>query len=161
MTLPDSLPYRLGVGLVLFNPAGLVWVGRRLDQREEAWQMPQGGIDEGERPEQAALRELHEEIGTRSAEIVAESGDWLTYELPPELVGIAWKGRYRGQKQKWFALRFTGRDEDIDIATEHPEFAEWRWVAFERLVELIVPFKRDLYTRVTAEFAELARRMRP
>ena len=122
--------------------------------------MPQGGIDEGETPEQAALRELEEEIGTASAAIVGESKDWLTYDLPPELVGVAWKGRYRGQKQKWFALRFTGSDDEIRIDTEHPEFAEWRWVEFDRLIELIVPFKRDLYAQVTAEFAALAERMR-
>jgi len=156
----SSLPYRQGVGLVLFNPQGLVWVGRRIDQKEEAWQMPQGGIDEGETPEEAALRELEEEIGTGSAVIVGESKGWLTYDLPPELVGVAWKGRYRGQKQKWFALRFTGSDDDIRIDTEHPEFAEWRWVPFDRLVELIVPFKRDLYRQVTEEFAALAARMR-
>jgi len=155
-----TLPYRKGVGLMLFNPVGMVWVGRRLDQQGEAWQMPQGGIDEGETPEQAALRELEEEIGTASAVIVGESKGWLTYDLPPELVGVAWKGRYRGQKQKWFALRFTGTDEDIRIDGEHPEFAEWRWVEFDRLVELIVPFKRDLYAQVTAEFAGLAKRMR-
>jgi len=155
-----SLPYRLGVGLVLFNAEGLVWVGRRLDQKGDAWQMPQGGIDEGETPEQAALRELEEEIGTARADIIAESKDWLTYELPPDLLGVAWKGRYRGQKQKWFALRFTGQDADITIETEHPEFAEWRWVAFDRLVELIVPFKRDLYRQVTAEFAGLAKTLR-
>ena len=155
-----TLPYRKGVGLMLFNPVGMVWVGRRLDQQGEAWQMPQGGIDEGETPEQAALRELEEEIGTASAVIVGESKGWLTYDLPPELVGVAWKGRYRGQKQKWFALRFTGTDEDIRIDGEHPEFAEWRWVEFDRLIELIVPFKRDLYAQVTAEFAGLAKRMR-
>jgi putative (di)nucleoside polyphosphate hydrolase len=158
---PNSLPYRSGVGLVLFNAEGLVWAGRRLDQKGDAWQMPQGGIDDGETPEQAALRELEEEIGTGAAEIIGQSRDWLTYELPPELVGVAWKGRYRGQKQKWFALRFTGRDADINIETEHPEFAEWRWVPFDRLVELIVPFKRELYLQVTAEFAELAKRLRP
>ena len=145
---------------MLFNPAGLVWVGRRLDQKGDAWQMPQGGIDQGETPEQAALRELEEEIGTASAVIVDESKGWLTYELPPELLGVAWKGRYRGQKQKWFALRFTGSDDDIRIDGEHPEFAEWRWVAFDQLIELIVPFKRELYEEVTAEFAELAKRMR-
>ncbi len=156
----SDLPYRLGVGLVLFNADGLVWAGRRLDQKIEAWQMPQGGIDDGETPEQAALRELEEEIGTGKAEIIAESKDWLTYELPPELVGVAWKGRYRGQKQKWFALRFTGRESDIRIDTEHPEFAEWRWVEFEQLVELIVPFKRALYQQVTAEFAALAKTLR-
>ena len=160
MNSPESLPYRSGVGLVLFNPQGLVWVGRRLDQKGEAWQMPQGGIDEGETPEQAALRELEEEIGTARAEIVGETAGWLTYDLPPELVGVAWKGRYRGQKQKWFALRFTGSDADISIETEHPEFAEWRWLEFDRLMEVIVPFKRDLYAQVTAEFADLARRMK-
>ena len=157
----SNLPYRLGVGLVLFNAEGLVWAGRRLDQKGDAWQMPQGGIDDGETAREAALRELEEEIGTGKAEIIAESRDWLTYELPPELVGVAWKGKYRGQKQKWFALRFTGRDQDISIETEHPEFGEWRWVEFDRLIELIVPFKRDLYAQVTAEFAALAKRMRP
>ena len=146
---------------MLFNPAGLVWVGRRLDQKGDAWQMPQGGIDQGETPEQAALRELEEEIGTASAVIVDESKGWLTYELPPELLGVAWKGRYRGQKQKWFALRFTGTDDEIRIDGEHPEFAEWRWVEFGQLIELIVPFKRGLYEEVTAEFAALAKRMRP
>ncbi len=156
----SDLPYRLGVGVVLFNPAGLVWAGRRLDQKAEAWQMPQGGIDDGESPREAAFRELGEEIGTSSAELIAESRDWFTYELPPELLGVAWKGRYRGQKQKWFAARFTGQDSDIDIETDHPEFAEWRWVPFERLVDLIVPFKRDLYAQITAEFAELARQLR-
>ncbi|HMA50143.1 MAG TPA: RNA pyrophosphohydrolase [Magnetospirillaceae bacterium] len=156
----STLPYRLGVGLVLFNAEGLVWAGRRLDQKIEAWQMPQGGIDEGETPEQAALRELEEEIGTGKAEIIAESKDWLTYELPPELVGVAWKGRYRGQKQKWFALRFTGEDADIRIDTEHPEFEDWRWVDFDQLVELIVPFKRALYEQITAEFSDLAKTLR-
>ena len=157
---PNSLPYRSGVGLVLFNAQGLVWVGRRLDQKGDAWQMPQGGIDEGETPEQAALRELEEEIGTGRAEIVGETEGWLTYDLPAELIGVAWKGRYRGQKQKWFALRFTGSDKDIRIDTEHPEFAEWRWLEFDRLMDVIVPFKRDLYAQVTSEFADLARRMK-
>jgi len=157
----SQLPYRLGVGLMLFNPAGQVWVGQRLDQPADAgWQMPQGGIDDGETPEQAALRELGEEIGTDKAEIIAASRDWLTYELPPHLLGVAWKGRYRGQKQKWFALKFLGTDADIDIAAEHPEFGSWRWVEFAHLVELIVPFKRDLYLQVTAEFAGLAESLR-
>ena len=156
-----GLPYRLGVGLMLFNPAGQVWVGQRLDQPAGAgWQMPQGGIDEGESPEQAALRELAEEIGTDKAEIIAESRNWLTYELPPDLVGVAWKGKYRGQKQKWYALKFLGTDADIDIEAEHPEFGSWQWADFDRLVELIVPFKRDLYKQITAEFAELAETLR-
>jgi putative (di)nucleoside polyphosphate hydrolase len=155
-----SLPYRPGVGLMLFNPAGQVWVGRRIDQQAGGWQMPQGGIDAGETPRVAALRELAEETGTDKAEIIAESSGWMSYELPPELLGIAWQGRYRGQMQKWFALAFRGRDSDIDIKTPHAEFGAWRWLAFDQLVPLVVPFKRTLYQRVTAEFAGLAARLR-
>lgn len=154
---PATLPYRLGVGLVLFNAKGLVFGARRIDTEMDAWQMPQGGIDDGETPEQAAMRELEEEIGTAKAEIIAATQDWLSYDLPRELVGNVWKGRFRGQKQKWFALRFTGTDSDIDIHTAHPEFSEWRWLPLEDLVELIVPFKRDLYQAVAAEFAPLAK----
>jgi len=152
-----DLPYRQGVGLALFNAQGLVFAARRIDTDGLAWQMPQGGIDKGESPETAALRELEEEIGTAKAEIIATSQDWLTYDLPKDLVGKLWKGKYRGQKQKWFALRFTGSDSDININTKHPEFCEWRWVRFDELVDLIVPFKRDLYRAVVAEFADLAR----
>ncbi|MDD3444326.1 MAG: RNA pyrophosphohydrolase, partial [Zavarzinia sp.] len=119
--------------------------------------MPQGGIDEGEEPQTAALRELGEEIGTEKAEIIAESTDWLTYDLPAELVPQVWKGRYRGQRQKWYAMRFLGTDADIDIATKHPEFAAWRWVEHQTLPDLIVPFKRSLYEAVVAEFAPLCR----
>ena len=156
-----TLPYRFGVGLMLFNTKGLVWVGQRLDQPQTAgWQMPQGGIDDGETPREAALRELREEIGTDKAEIIAESKDWLTYDLPPELVGVAWQGRYRGQKQKWFALSFKGADSDIDLNGPHPEFGAWAWVEFADLVSLIVPFKRALYERITTEFADLAHRLR-
>ncbi len=153
-----SLPYRRGVGIVLFDKAGRVFAARRLDTAD-AWQMPQGGIDAGETPRQAALRELEEEIGTAQAEFLAETEGWLTYDLPDDLVGKVWKGRYRGQTQKWFAFRFTGGDADIDINTAHPEFAEWRWVPFDRLVELIVPFKRELYRAVCSEFAALARKL--
>lgn len=159
MNLPahaSTLPYRRGVGLMLFNPQGLVFVGRRNDT-VDAWQMPQGGIDEGETPVQAALRELEEEVGTAHAEILAESPEWRQYDLPPELVGKVWKGRYRGQVQKWFALRYAGRDCDIDIRTKHAEFSDWRWVRYDQLIELIVPFKRELYSAVIAEFATLAR----
>lgn len=151
----SALPYRPCVGIMLINPAGLVFVGQRLDNMVEAWQMPQGGIDEGEAPEQAALRELGEEIGTEKAEIIAESADWLTYDLPHELVPKVWKGRYRGQRQKWYAMRFTGTDRDIDINTKHPEFAAWRWAPHHELPGLIVPFKRALYEAVVAEFAPL------
>jgi putative (di)nucleoside polyphosphate hydrolase len=152
---PESLPYRPCVGLFLYNRAGLVFVGER-DDMPGAWQMPQGGIDRGETPAMAALRELHEEVGTRQAEIVAESADWLTYDLPPALLGRVWRGRYRGQRQKWFALRFTGGDTDIALdATAHPEFVAWRWVAARELPGMTVAFKRAVYERVVAEFAPL------
>lgn len=147
--------YRRGVGIMLLNRDGKVFVGRRVDQDEEAWQMPQGGIDAGESPRRAAFRELKEETGTDKAEIVAESARWLTYELPAKLRGRLWRGRYRGQKQKWFAMRFKGRDGDIDLATHHPEFDAWQWVGHERLETLIVPFKRQLYRDIVAEFAHL------
>ena len=123
-----ALPYRPGVGIFLLNAVGEVFVAQRIDTRQEAWQMPQGGIDDGETPRQAALREMAEEIGTNKAEILAESRHWLSYDLPPELVSKVWKGRYRGQKQKWFALRFLGEDSDIDLATPEPEFLSWRWL---------------------------------
>jgi putative (di)nucleoside polyphosphate hydrolase len=120
--------------------------------------MPQGGIDRGEDPRQAALRELKEEIGTDRAEIVAESESWRAYDLPRELQGVLWGGRFRGQTQKWFLMRFTGSDEDIDIATQHPEFLEWKWVEVADLPRLIVPFKRKIYEEVVAEFAPLIER---
>ncbi len=152
-----ALPYRKGVGAMLVDRRGRVFVARRRDMISEAWQMPQGGIDAGETPRQAALRELKEEIGTDAAEIVAESKGWLAYDLPPELVPRIWGGRYRGQKQKWFLLRFTGRDSDIDIETEDAEFLDWKWAALETLPDLIVPFKRKLYKDLIAEFGPLIR----
>jgi putative (di)nucleoside polyphosphate hydrolase len=167
-TLPDSelAAYRPGVGIMLLNPGGRVFIGRRKDMPAglAAWQMPQGGIDPGETPRQAALRELEEEVGTDNVEIIAETRGWLHYDLPPEVAqGIAhargypnglWGGRYRGQRQKWFAMRFLGQDADIDPAAgEHPEFDAWEWVAPARLPELIVPFKRPLYEAVLAELA--------
>lgn len=150
-----KLPYRKGVGIMLLNRAGLVFVARRIDTPSEAWQMPQGGIDEGEDPREAALRELHEEIGTDKAEIVAESKNWLTYDLPADLIPKIWGGRFRGQTQKWFLLRFTGKDIDIDIETEHPEFLDWKWAKVPDLPRLIVPFKRKLYEDLVAEFGPL------
>jgi putative (di)nucleoside polyphosphate hydrolase len=119
--------------------------------------MPQGGIDPGEDPRTAVLRELKEETGTDKASIIGEMDDWLTYELPPHLIGIAFHGKYRGQRQKWFALRFVGRDSDIDLHTHEPEFAEWKWVDMEALPGLIVPFKRDTYAAVIAAFRDLAK----
>jgi putative (di)nucleoside polyphosphate hydrolase len=152
----STLPYRKGVGMMLLNAEGKVFVAKRIDMTSEAWQMPQGGIDEGEDPRDTALRELEEEIGTRKATIIAESKDWLTYDLPDHLIPIIWGGRYRGQEQKWFMLRFDGADEDINIETEHAEFSEWKWVPMETLPEVIVPFKRDLYLQIVAEFKPYA-----
>ncbi|MEM7169258.1 MAG: RNA pyrophosphohydrolase [Pseudomonadota bacterium] len=152
----ELLPYRPCVGITLINREGRVFVARRIDAQVEAWQMPQGGIDPGELPPAAALRELEEEIGTANAEIIGESRDWWHYDLPPELVGKVWKGRYRGQQQKWFAMRYLGSDDDIDINTEHPEFNAWKWVSIQALPDLIIPFKRRIYEKVVAEFGHLA-----
>ena len=149
------LPYRRGVGIMLFGPPGRVLVAKRIDMPSDAWQMPQGGIDEGETPLDAAWREMAEEIGTAKAELLAESRDWLHYDLPAELVPQLWHGRYRGQQQKWFAFRFTGRDDDIDIARENPEFSAWQWAPFDSLPDLIVPFKRTLYRQLLEEFRPL------
>jgi len=152
----DDLPYRPCVGIMLVNREGLVFVGRRIDQTVEGWQMPQGGIDDGETPQQAALRELEEETGISKASYLAEMDEWLTYDLPPHLLGVALHGRYRGQRQKWIAMRFTGEDSDINIATHDPEFASWKWLALEALPRLIVPFKRDTYMKVIAAFRDVA-----
>jgi putative (di)nucleoside polyphosphate hydrolase len=153
---PSDLPYRPCVGLMLLNRQGQVFVGKRIDQTVEGWQMPQGGIDAGEEPRTAALRELKEETGTDKAQIIGEMDDWVTYDLPRHLVGVAFHGKYRGQRQKWFALRFLGEDRDIDLLSHEPEFAEWKWVEMDQLAALIVPFKRDTYAAVIAAFRGLA-----
>ncbi len=154
-----SLPYRPCVGIMLINAHGQVFTAARIDQKIEAWQMPQGGIDAGEDPLPAAYRELEEEISVTpdKTALLGESRAWLTYDLPEDLIGLAWKGRYRGQIQKWFAFRFLGQDSDINIATPHPEFSEWRWADMASLPELIVPFKRALYAQLVDEFGHLAR----
>jgi putative (di)nucleoside polyphosphate hydrolase len=147
---PSGLPYREGVGVLLINADGLVFVGQRLDSKLEAWQMPQGGIDDGEDPRTAALRELTEETGVPAhlVEIIAETPEWHYYDLPDDLIGTVWKGRFCGQRQKWDALKFLGTDADVAIDQPHPEFKAWRWAAVDTLVDMAVPFKRDLYRDV-------------
>lgn len=161
MTKP--LPYRLCAGVMLLNRAGLVFIGRRLGGPEHtdathSWQMPQGGLDPNEDPYEGALRELYEETSVRSVTKLAESKDWYAYDLPTEVGKSAWRGRYRGQKQKWFALRFTGDDKEIDVrmpggGKHKPEFLEWRWEPMENLPGLIIPFKRQVYLQVVHEFS--------
>ena len=152
----DPRPYRPCVGIMLFNAAGEVFVGNRIDVPGDHWQMPQGGIDPGETPEEAAWRELYEEVGTQNAEIIMESGTWYPYDLPQALSRKVWKGKYRGQKQRWFAFRFLGQDDEINLTLHKPEFGEWRWLCLEDLPEKIVPFKRPIYERVIVEFAHLS-----
>ena len=161
------LPYRPCVGVALFNAGGSVWIGCRSDKDAEGegdghwWQMPQGGLDKGEEPYKAALRELYEETSVTSASLLKEAPGWLTYDLPPELVGQSWGGRYRGQKQKWFALRFDGKDSEIDVlrpggGKHKAEFSSWRWEKLAKLPALIVPFKRQVYKEVVEAFADIA-----
>ena len=165
---PEELPYRPCVGVMLIGRDGRVFVGRRRSEAGPehvangyAWQMPQGGIDPGEEPYAAALRELYEETNVRTVRLLAEAPDWYAYDLPALVAGRAWKGRYRGQTQKWFAFRFEGEDAEIDIARpaggrHRPEFDEWRWERMERLPELIIPFKRAVYENVVGAFRHLA-----
>jgi len=150
----SDLPYRPCAGVMLVDRAGRVFVGQRLDSTLEAWQMPQGGIDPGEDPLDTAVRELGEETGIAPEHValIHAADGWFTYDLPPELVGKAWKGKWRGQTQRWFLFRFLGRDADVNIATAHPEFRAWRWIDPDDLPRLIVPFKRDLYEAVLAAF---------
>ncbi len=156
---PDDLgsSHRSGIGIMLLNAQGDVFVGRRSDAQSEAWQMPQGGIDEGETPQQAALRELKEELGTDNAKIIAESGRWLTYDVPEEFARKAWSGRWKGQRQKWFVMLFKGADSDIDLQGSHPKFNAWRWVTVNELTALAVSFKRQLYLDVIGEFPTIFR----
>jgi putative (di)nucleoside polyphosphate hydrolase len=164
VTDKEALPYRPCVGIMLLDREGRAFVGRRADREGDPegvgqwWQMPQGGIDEGEAPQDTARRELFEETGVRSATIIARAKDWLLYDLPQELIGVAWERRYRGQKQMWFAARFEGPDSEINLSPREghePEFDAWQWVRVEQLPALIVPFKRAVYERVVEEFAPL------
>jgi len=144
----SHLPYRPCAGMMVLNRENKVFVAKRIDTLSEHWQMPQGGIDPGEDPLEAAFRELEEEIGTRNVAHIHSLDEWLTYDLPENLLGKLWKGKYRGQKQKWSLFRFLGEDREINIETDHPEFSEWRWVEAEELPKLIVPFKRDIYETI-------------
>jgi putative (di)nucleoside polyphosphate hydrolase len=147
--------YRPCVGLMLVNAAGLLFIGERRGPLLDAWQMPQGGIDPDEDPRAAALRELREEVGTDRAELLRESRSWYAYDLPPELAPPDWRGRYRGQSQKWFAFRFIGTDPDIDITAHEPEFVRWRWARPDEVLRLVVDFKRPIYQAVLEEFGDL------
>ena len=164
---PESLPYRPCVGLMILNAEGLVWIGRRIAEgdsemagRDQLWQMPQGGIDKGEAPIEAARREIFEETGMESLKLVAEAPDWIVYDLPADRIGITWKGKYRGQTQKWFAFRFHGDEREIRInpppGGHEAEFDQWAWRRMQDLPGLIVPFKRKVYDQVVATFRHLA-----
>jgi putative (di)nucleoside polyphosphate hydrolase len=162
----EDLPYRPCAGLCVINNKGLVFIGRRASGPEHidathVWQMPQGGIDDGEKPYPAALRELYEETSIRSVERLGTIKEWLTYDIPPAIGTKAWKGRYRGQKQKWYALRFTGTDSEINVETpgggHKPEFISWRWEPMQNLPDLVVPFKRDIYEHVVRAFSDFAK----
>ena len=147
------LPYRLGVGLMIINSQKKIFVGKRIDAKNPfCWQMPQGGIDSGETPSKAAMREMKDEIGSGSGDILAETKNWYCYDLPLRVIHKMWNGQYKGQKQKWFLIKYTGQDTDINLFTENPEFHKWRWIRPAQLPRLVVPFKRSLYMAVLREF---------
>ena len=152
--MSGELPYRPCVGVVLINDNGRIFAGQRKDSTSPAWQMPQGGIDEGEKPRAAALRELWEETGvtTDLVDFIGKTHGWVTYDLPAEVVGKIWGGKYRGQRQKWFLYRFKGSDDQVNIATDHPEFSTWKWIGAQEMLAAIVPFKRAVYDQVVRSF---------
>jgi putative (di)nucleoside polyphosphate hydrolase len=156
----DNRPFRPCVGILLLNAKGQVFVGARNDISGDNWQMPQGGIDEGEDPREAAFREMGEEIGTKNAKIEAEHPDWVYYRLPPALAQTAWNGQYQGQMQRWFAFRFLGSDDEINIATENPEFRDWKWMDLENIPAQTVEFKRYAYEEISDAFREVAERLK-
>lgn len=150
-----NLPFRPGVGMMIIDKNNRIFVGKRIDSKTTGWQMPQGGIDIGETPSSAALREMHEEIGSDKGYIIAESKKWYSYRLPKFLISRLWDGQYCGQRQKWFLIRFTGEDSDININTKHPEFDNWQWMNINDLLDNVISFKHKLYSKVIAEFKEM------
>ena len=144
----DNLPLRDGVGIVVLNKSNKIFVGKRIDNQKNFWQMPQGGIDPGEEYLSAALRELKEETGIKSVDLIKEIDELLTYELPQNLLGIIWKGKYRGQKQKWFIMRFNGNDKEINLNTHKPEFMDWKWIDISDITKVVVSFKLDVYKKI-------------
>jgi len=155
MKYKKQLPLRIGVGIILLNHENNVFVGKRLDNPENFWQMPQGGVDKNENYLQAAKRELEEETGIKSVKLIKELSSWLEYDLPNELLGKIWNGKYRGQKQKWFIMKFIGKNEEININTKKPEFLEWKWIKISKLSEIAVPFKSNLYKKLKVELESL------
>ena len=154
--MTQKLPYRPCAGIMLLNNKNQVFVAKRIDTTVEAWQMPQGGIDQGEDPKEAAIRELEEETGITDAQVIAEYEGWLTYDLPNELYGKIWKGNFGGQTMKWYVMRFNGNENEINIETAHPEFSEWKWTEISNLPDMIVPFKKDIYQKLADKFSYLA-----
>ena len=150
----NKLPMRLGVGIVLLNKDNEVFVGKRKDNPIDKWQMPQGGIDNDEKPLDAMKRELKEETSVTNIKILKEISNWLEYELPPNLLGKIWRGKYRGQTQKWFIVRFIGNDKEINLKTKKPEFIEWRWISHKLLTEVIVDFKKNVYKKLEVEISD-------
>jgi putative (di)nucleoside polyphosphate hydrolase len=151
-----KLPYRLGVGLMIINQQKKIFVGKRIDSKNPfSWQMPQGGIDIGETPSKAAIREMTEEIGCDKGDIIAETRSWYCYDLPPKIIPKMWNGQFKGQKQKWFLIKYTGLDSDINLDTPHPEFNKWKWIKPNHLTKVVIPFKKSLYEAVIKEFRNL------
>ena len=150
----NKLPMRLGVGIILLNKDNEVFVGKRKDNPIDKWQMPQGGIDNNEKPLDAMKRELEEETSVKNIKILKEVNSWLEYELPPHLLGKIWKGKYRGQTQKWFIVRFIGNDKEINLKTKKPEFIEWRWISHKLLTDVIVDFKKSVYKKLEVEISD-------